>query len=108
MAAPLDWNDIRVFLAVAEHGTTLGASRELAVSQSTVSRRIAAMEEATGLHLFDKRRTGYALTQTGRGAQATWQAELPVSPEAAGIAAWDGCWGDTARAALVSAAAPGS
>lgn len=71
MAAPLDWNDIRVFLAVAEHGTTLGASRELAVSQSTVSRRIAAMEEATGLHLFDKRRTGYALTETGRGLLET-------------------------------------
>jgi len=66
MPQPFDWNDIRVFLAVAETGSTLAASRRLGVSQSTVSRRVAAMEEATGIELFDKRRTGYALTDSGR------------------------------------------
>jgi DNA-binding transcriptional LysR family regulator len=60
-----DWNDARYFLAVAESGSTLSAGRALHVSQTTVARRIAALEEALGLELFDKRRAGYALTSAG-------------------------------------------
>ena len=60
-----DWNDARFFLAVAETGSTLAAGRALRVSQTTVARRIAALEEALGLALFDKRRAGYALTPAG-------------------------------------------
>lgn len=81
MPAPFDWNDIRIFLAVAEHGTTLSAARALRVSQSTVSRRIAAMEAATGLELFDKRRTGYALTGTGSDLVAAARATAAVMQE---------------------------
>jgi DNA-binding transcriptional LysR family regulator len=61
-----DWGDLRLFLAVARVGTTLGAARQLGTSQPTVVRRIAALERATGLDLFDRRRTGYALTEAGR------------------------------------------
>ena len=61
----LDWNDLRYFLAVARGGSTLAASRELRVSQTTVARRIAALEEAVGLTLFEKRPAGYALTPSG-------------------------------------------
>ena len=61
----LDWNDLRYFLAVARHGSTLAAGRALRVSQTTVARRIAALEEAIGLPLFDKRQAGYALTPAG-------------------------------------------
>lgn len=61
----LDWNDLRYFLAVAEGGSTLAAGRALRVSQTTVARRIAALEEALGLHLFDKRQAGYTLTAAG-------------------------------------------
>ncbi|HEU4969782.1 LysR family transcriptional regulator [Sphingomonas sp.] len=60
-----DWNDARYFLAVAESGSTLSAARALHVSQTTVARRIAALEEALGLTLFDKRRAGYVLTPAG-------------------------------------------
>ncbi|MFD1610762.1 LysR family transcriptional regulator [Sphingomonas tabacisoli] len=60
-----DWNDARYFVAVAETGSTLAAGRALRVSQTTVARRIAALEEALGLMLFDKRRAGYALTPGG-------------------------------------------
>src|SRR5687767_9090962 len=65
-AAMFDWNDLKPFLAVARSGTTLAAARRLRVSQPTVVRRIAALEQATGTTLFDRRRTGYALTETGR------------------------------------------
>ena len=64
-AMRLDWNDLRYFLAVARGGSTLAAGRELRVSQTTVARRIAALEEAVGLTLFEKRPAGYALTPSG-------------------------------------------
>lgn len=65
MANMLDWNDLRYFLAVARDGSTLAAGRALRVSQTTVARRIAALEEAVGLTLFEKRPAGYALTAAG-------------------------------------------
>ncbi|MEO7492055.1 MAG: LysR family transcriptional regulator [Sphingomicrobium sp.] len=61
----LDWNDLKYFLAVARGGSTLAAGRALRVSQTTVARRIAALEESVGLTLFEKRPAGYALTPSG-------------------------------------------
>jgi DNA-binding transcriptional LysR family regulator len=62
----MDWNDLRYFLAVARDGSTLAAARVLRVSQTTVARRIAALEEALGFPLFEKRQAGYALTPAGQ------------------------------------------
>ncbi|HEX8842038.1 MAG TPA: LysR family transcriptional regulator [Sphingomicrobium sp.] len=64
-AAMLDWNDLRYFLAVAREGSTLAAGRALRTSQTTVARRIAALERALGFPLFEKRQAGYALTPAG-------------------------------------------
>jgi DNA-binding transcriptional LysR family regulator len=61
----LDWNDLRYFLGVADHGSTLAAGRALRVSQTTVARRIAALEQAIGVPLFEKRQAGYTLTPAG-------------------------------------------
>lgn len=61
----LDWNDLRYFVAVADQGSTLKAGRALNVSQTTVARRIGALEEAVGLSLFERRSAGYALTPDG-------------------------------------------
>ena len=60
-----DWNDLRYFLAVADCGSTLAAGRALRVSQTTVARRIAALEDALKLPLFERRQAGYALTPAG-------------------------------------------
>jgi DNA-binding transcriptional LysR family regulator len=62
----LDWNDLRYFLAVARDGSTLAAARAMRVSQTTVARRIAALEEALGIRLFEKRQAGYSLTPDGQ------------------------------------------
>jgi DNA-binding transcriptional LysR family regulator len=62
----LDWNDLRYFLAVARDGSTLAAARALRVSQTTVARRIGALEEALGVRLFEKRQAGYSLTPDGQ------------------------------------------
>ena len=63
-----DWNDLRAFLAVAETGSTLAAGRRLRVSQTTVARRVTALEQALGLTLFDRRQAGYVLTPIGEDA----------------------------------------
>src|SRR3546814_3455549 len=60
-----DWNDLRYFIAVAETGSTLAAGRTLRVSQTMVARRVAALEEALGLTLFERRQAGYAPTPAG-------------------------------------------
>lgn len=64
----MDWNDLRYFLSVARTGSLTGASAELHASQSTVARRISALEESLGTHLFVRHVTGYFLTDQGREA----------------------------------------
>lgn len=60
-----DWNDLRYFLAVAREGSTVGAANALKVNQSTVQRRLAALEEAIGSQLVERTPTGYRLTEKG-------------------------------------------
>lgn len=66
-----DWNDLKAFLAVAETGSTLSAAQTLRVSQTTVARRVAALEAAIGLSLFERRQAGYALTPVGEAMLAS-------------------------------------
>ena len=61
-----DWGDLKVFIAVARAGSTLAAARELGVNQTTVARRVAALEEALGARLFDRHQDGYRLSECGR------------------------------------------
>lgn len=61
-----DWNDLRHFLAVARTGSTLAAARDVGVNQTTTSRRIAALEDALHVRLFDRLQRGYTLTDAGR------------------------------------------
>ena len=61
----MDWNDLRYFLAIAREGSTLAAGKLLRVSQTTVARRIAALEKALGFPIFEKRQAGYVLTRAG-------------------------------------------
>jgi len=60
-----EWGDLRHFLAVARSGSTLSAGKILGVNQTTVARRIAALEEAIGEKLFDRTAGGYRLTEVG-------------------------------------------
>ncbi len=61
----MDWDHLRVFLAVARHGQLLAAARTLALNHATVSRRINALEEALGEPLFERTPVGSALTEAG-------------------------------------------
>lgn len=63
----MNWDDVRVFLAVARAGQILGAARRLELNHATVSRRVAALERALGAKLFRRLTTGSELT--GEGAR---------------------------------------
>ena len=60
-----NWDDIRVFLAVARTDGLTGAARQLKMDPSTVGRRIGRLERTLGAALFVKSPLGYALTDLG-------------------------------------------
>jgi DNA-binding transcriptional LysR family regulator len=62
----MDWNDVRVFLAVARQGSMRAAGRALGLSQPTIARRLAAFEAAFGgPSLFDRLPDGLRLNAVG-------------------------------------------
>ncbi|PZR31793.1 LysR family transcriptional regulator [Caulobacter segnis] len=61
----LNWNDLRFFLAVARGGGLMAAARRLEVDQTTVARRLAALEAAIGARLIDRSSRGVTLTGQG-------------------------------------------
>jgi len=62
----IDWNDLKYFIAVAQHGSTLAAARALGVAQSTVQRRITELERCAGRQLVRRQASGYRLTEFGK------------------------------------------
>lgn len=63
--ADMNWDDVRVFLAVARAGQILAASRRLGLNHATVGRRLDALEAALGARLFERRPSGCLLTGEG-------------------------------------------
>ncbi|MFN4011014.1 MAG: LysR family transcriptional regulator [Pannonibacter sp.] len=61
----MDWDDIRVFLAIARSGQILGAARRLGLNHATVARRLTALEEALKTPLVERGTTGCSLTVAG-------------------------------------------
>jgi len=61
----MDWDDLHSFLAIARTGSLSGAARELGVRQSTMSRRLAALEQRAGARLLSRTPSGYTLTALG-------------------------------------------
>lgn len=66
MKAVLNWNNLRLFLAVARAGGLAAAARQTGTSVPTLSRKMAAFEEQTGRVLFVRGARGYELTDDGR------------------------------------------
>ena len=63
----MDWDDLRVFLAVARTESLSGAGKTLKLDPATVGRRIARLESAIEARLFVKSPQGYTLTDQGTG-----------------------------------------
>lgn len=80
----MDWDDLRVFLAVAR-GQTLGAAgRLLQIDPATVGRRIARLEGAAGAALFVRSTLGYALTDAGHRLRGPAEAMEAAQAQAQG------------------------
>ncbi|CUH53499.1 LysR family transcriptional regulator [Shimia marina] len=62
----VQWDDLRVFLAVAREESLSAAGRRLNVDPATVGRRVGRLETAFEAPLFVKSPTGYALTDAGQ------------------------------------------
>jgi DNA-binding transcriptional LysR family regulator len=78
----IPWDDVRLFLAIAEAGSLSAAARQLALGQPTLSRRLALLEERLGYPLFRRSALGTHLTNAGEKLvdparrMAEWAGEL--------------------------------
>lgn len=63
----IDWDDLRLFLAVARQTSIRQAAIALNVSHSTVLRRINTFEKTLGTRLFERQANGYFMTAAGEG-----------------------------------------
>ena len=73
MDTQMDWDDLRIFLAIARAGTVSEAARQLELDHSTVSRRLANLEARLAIRLFD--RAGRRLGINAAGEQLKRTAE---------------------------------
>ena len=90
----IPWDDVRLFLAIAEARSLSGAARKLRLGQPTVTRRLALLEHELGARLFHRSVEGARLTAAG---------ERLVAP-AKKMAEWAG---EVARASEKRGSAPG-
>ena len=82
-----NWDDLRLFLAVAREQSLSGAGKILRLDPATLGRRMARVEKGLGVVLFVKSPTGYALTEAGvqllERAEAAEQAMRVATAEVA-------------------------
>lgn len=64
-ATEIDWDDFRFVLAITRGGTVSAAAKQLGVDHTTVIRRVDRLERQLSAKLFDRRKTGYQLTEAG-------------------------------------------
>ncbi len=84
----IDWDDLKVFLAVARGESLSAAARVLKCDAATVGRHMARLEEALGQPLFTKSPQGYALNAAGARLMA--HAERAEQAVAEGVDALEG------------------
>ena len=70
----IDWGDFKVLLALSRGGSVAGAARLLGVDSSTISRRLAAMEQAVGACLVLRGGRDFAFTAEGKTALSAAEA----------------------------------
>jgi molybdate transport repressor ModE-like protein len=61
----MDWDNLRIFLAIARAGQILAAAKALHLNHATVARRLDALEDSMGTKLFERRTTGTVMTPAG-------------------------------------------
>jgi len=97
----MNWDDARIFLAVARSGQILGAARALGLNHATVARRLTALETALGSTLFRRKTNGTELTPEGERFLA-----FAETMESASLAATEAAGADSAVEGTVRVGAP--
>ncbi|MBS0467803.1 MAG: LysR family transcriptional regulator [Proteobacteria bacterium] len=82
----LDWNQLKAFLQTAQTGSLSAAARKLGLTQPTLSRQVAAIEQHMGVTLFERVGKAMALTPTGQDLLEHARA-MGAAAEALGLAA---------------------
>lgn len=84
-----DWDNLRVFVALAEEGSLTAAAKRLQVSHPTVARRIKALEDTVGAKLFDRLPDRFQPTETAlellHDAKEMERASQSIDRRAAGL-----------------------
>ncbi|HET7718269.1 MAG TPA: LysR family transcriptional regulator [Bauldia sp.] len=80
-----DWEELRLFLAVARASGLAGAARETGISAPTLGRQMTALERRLNVRLFERRQTGYELTKAGR---ELYRRAIEMESAATGIERW--------------------
>ena len=62
---PVNWDDLKIILALKRTGSQTAASRLLRLNQSTVARRLNAIEADLGIILFSRSKSGFTPTEAG-------------------------------------------
>ena len=62
----IDWDDFRFVLAIVRGGSVSAAAKQLGCDHATVIRRVDRLEHHLSAKLFDRRKTGYLLTEAGQ------------------------------------------
>ena len=66
MKQTTDWEDLRLFFAVAKSGGLAGAAEKTGVSAATLGRRVSSLERSLNVRLVEREARGYQLTTAGR------------------------------------------
>jgi DNA-binding transcriptional LysR family regulator len=84
-----NWDDLRIFLALAREGKLTAVAKRLNVSHPTVARRVKQLEAAVGARLFDRLPDRFVLTAAGEGllsdVQAMEEAAASIHRRSAGL-----------------------
>ncbi len=87
----MDWDRVRIFLAVARAGQLLGAAQQLGLNHATVGRQLTALEEDLGAKLVERQTQGCTLTPAGealmKSAERIESEVLQVAAEISGARA---------------------
>ncbi|MEM6773317.1 MAG: LysR family transcriptional regulator [Pseudomonadota bacterium] len=67
----MDWDDLKIILALARRHSARGAAQELGVSNSTITRRLDDFERELGTRIFDRTPEGYRMTQSAENLLPT-------------------------------------
>ncbi len=104
----MDWDDLKLFLAVAREGSISGGARKLGVRHSTVSRRMRALEAQLGVRLIDRKKSGCTLTTAGESMKsAACKVEHEVLQLDGKLGSWDAKLTGELRISVINSMASG-